>query len=144
MCVIILSPIVFKLNTKWCDFLAPGDKRGGFPENALNECSFGRRIFFKHHQCWEVLPFCRFQRQRCIKILCPKDPDFYTPLALKTAKGQHLPALVVYKNPSPIFLSSDLSVSLKIPENPPPNWFLLFSSWGVCCPKCIAIKPWRT
>ena len=33
----------------------------------------GRRIFI-HHQCWEVLPFCRFQ---------------------------HLPALVVYKNPSP-------------------------------------------
>ena len=50
-----------------------------------------------------MLPFCRFQRQRCIKILCPKDPDFYTPLALKTAKGQHLPALVVYKNLSPIF-----------------------------------------
>ena len=44
-----------------------------------------------------MLPFCRFQRQRCIKILCPKDPDFYTPLALKTAKGQHLPALEVYK-----------------------------------------------
>ena len=41
--------------------------------------------------------------QRSIKILCPKDPDFYTPLALKTAqKGQHLPALVVYKNQSPI------------------------------------------
>ena len=59
------------------------------------------RLTFIHHQCWEVLPFCRFQRQRCIKILCPKDPDFYTPLALKTAKGQHLPALVVYKNQSP-------------------------------------------
>ena len=57
---------------------------------------------FIHHQCWEVLPFCRFQRQRCIKILCPKDPDFYTPLVLKTSKGQHLPALVVYKNQSPI------------------------------------------
>ena len=51
-----------------------------------------------HHQCWEVLPFCRYQRQQCIKILCPKDPDFYTLLALITAKGQHLPALVVYKN----------------------------------------------
>ena len=58
------------------------------------------RLIFIHHQCWEVLPFCRFQCQRCIKILCPKDPDFYTPLALKTAKGQHLPALVVYKNHS--------------------------------------------
>ena len=26
--------------------------------------------------------------------------DFYTPLALKAVKGQHLPALVVYKNQS--------------------------------------------
>ena len=59
------------------------------------------RLIFIHLQCWEVLPFCRFQRQRCIKILCPKDPDFYTPLALKTAKEQHLPALEVYKNQSP-------------------------------------------
>ena len=67
------------------------------------------RLIFIHHQCWEVLPFCRFQRQRCIKILCPKDPDFYTPLALKTAKGQHLPALVVYKNQSPT--GTELSVA---------------------------------
>ena len=28
------------------------------------------RLFFVHLQCWEVLPFCRFQRQQCIKILC--------------------------------------------------------------------------
>ena len=61
------------------------------------------RLIFIHHQCWEVLPFCRFQRQRCTKILCPKDPHFYTPLALRTAKGQHLPALVAYKNQSPSF-----------------------------------------
>ena len=54
-----------------------------------------------HLQCWEVLPFCRLQRQRCIKVRCPKDPDFYTPLALKRAKGQRLPALEVYKNQSP-------------------------------------------
>ena len=64
-------------------------------------CRNSGRLIFIHLQCWEVLPFCRFQRQRCIKILCPKDPDFYTPLALKTAKGQHLPALEVYKNQSP-------------------------------------------
>ena len=49
-----------------------------------------------------MLPFCRFRRQRCIKIPCPKDPDFYTLLALKTAKGQHLPALEVYTNQSPM------------------------------------------
>ena len=59
------------------------------------------RLIFIHHQCWEVLPFCRFQRQRCIKIRVLRAQDFYTPLALKTAKGQHLPALVVYKNQSP-------------------------------------------
>ena len=74
---------------------------------------FGRLIFI-HLQCWEVLPFCRFQHQRCIKFMCPKDPDFYTPLALKTAKGQHLPALEVYKNQSPIF-TDDLSSSNRKP-----------------------------
>ena len=73
---------------------------GIYPKDTISV--FWGRLNFIHHQCWE-LPFCRFQRQRCIKILCPKDPDFYTPLALKTAKGQHLPALVVYKNQSPIF-----------------------------------------
>ena len=41
------------------------------------------------------------QRQRCTKILCPKHPEFYTPLALKCHKGQHLPALDVYTNRSP-------------------------------------------
>ena len=58
---------------------------------------FGRLIFI-HLQCWEVLPFLTIQRQRCIKILCPKDPEFYTPLALSCQKEQHLPALVVHKN----------------------------------------------
>ena len=67
----------------------------------LEVSCFGRLIFI-HHQCWEVLPFCRFQRQRCIKIRVLGAQDFYTPLALKTAKGQHLPALVVYKNQSPM------------------------------------------
>ena len=59
------------------------------------------RLMFIHHRCWEVLPFCLFQRQRCIKIRVLRAQDFYTPLALKTAKGQHLPALVVSKNQSP-------------------------------------------
>ena len=56
---------------------------------------------FIHLQCWEALPFCHFQRQRCIKIRVLRAQDFYTPLALKTAKGQRLPALEVYKNQSP-------------------------------------------
>ena len=59
------------------------------------------RLIFIHLQCREVLPFGRFQRQRCIKIRVLRPQDFYTPLALKTAKGQHLPALEVYKNQSP-------------------------------------------
>ena len=46
--------------------------------------------------------FLTIQRQRCIKILHPKDPQFYTPLALNCQKGQHLPAPEVYKNQSPI------------------------------------------
>ena len=36
-----------------------------------------------------------------MKILCPKDPEFYIPLALNCQKGQHLPAPEVYKNQSP-------------------------------------------
>ena len=62
------------------------------------------RLIFIHLQCWEVLPFCRFQRQRCIKVRVLRAHDFYAPLALKTAKGQHLPALEVYKKRSPICL----------------------------------------
>ena len=40
--------------------------------------------------------------QQCIKSLFPKDPEFYTPLALNCQKGQQLSALEVYKNQSPI------------------------------------------
>ena len=69
----------------------------------IHHLSFSGRLIFIHLQCWEVLPFCLFQRQRCIKIRVLRAQDFYTPLALKTAKGQHLPALEVYKNESPIF-----------------------------------------
>ena len=65
---------------------------------------FGRLIFV-HLHCWEVLPFLTFQRQRCIKILCPKGPEFYTPLALNCQKGQHFSAPEVYKKMSPTFVS---------------------------------------
>ena len=89
-------------------YAGSGLPQGPFLENNLFPLKVGLkwvlvhgRLIFIHHQCWEVLPFCRFQVQRCIKNLCPKDPDFYTPLALKTAKGEHLPALVVYTNQSP-------------------------------------------
>ena len=58
-------------------------------------------LIFMHLRCWKVLPFLTIQRQRCIKMLCPKDPEFYTPLALNCQKGQHLPALEVYKYQSP-------------------------------------------
>ena len=87
---------------------------------------FGRLIF-AYLQCWEALPFCRFQRQRCIKVLYPKDPDFYTPLALKMAKGQRLPALEVYKNQSPNIGYKTDPVTTEIlcaSRGSPPN------SWG--------------
>ena len=48
-----------------------------------------------------MLLILTIQRQRCIKILCPKDPELHTALALSCQKGQHLPALEVYKNQSP-------------------------------------------
>ena len=71
-----------------------GSSRTPGPENQDSQHMLGAahsghrygRLIFIHHQCWEVLLFCRFLRQRCIKTLCPKDPDFYTPLALKKAK----------------------------------------------------------
>ena len=62
----------------------------------------GGSLILIHLHCWEVLPFLTMRRQRCIKILCPKDPEFYTPLALNCQKGKHLPALEVYRNQSPI------------------------------------------
>ena len=55
------------------------------------------RLIFIHLRCWEVLPFSTLQRQRCVKILCPKDPEFYTPLALNCQKRQNLSALELYK-----------------------------------------------
>ena len=71
-------------------------------------CFCGRLIFI-HLQCWEVLPFFTIQRQ-CIKILRPKDPEFYTPLPLNCQKGQRLPAPEVYKNQSPILNCLSLSL----------------------------------
>ena len=74
---------------------------GGILRDNLGEGVIVGSLIFIHHRCWEVLPFLTIQRQWCIKILCPKDPEFYTPLALNRQKGQHLPALEVYKNQSP-------------------------------------------
>ena len=66
---------------------------GGVPQNG--------RLIFIHLQCWEVLPFLTIQRQRYIKSRVLRVQDFYTPLALNCEKGQHLPALEVYKSQSP-------------------------------------------
>ena len=52
----------------------------------------------------------------CIKILCPKDPEFYTPLALNCQNGHQLPAPEVYENQSPIFMAK---FQLSSPERPP-------------------------
>ena len=55
------------------------------------------RLLFIHLQCWEVLPFLTIQGQRRIKFRVLGVQDCYTPLALTCRKGQHLPALEVYK-----------------------------------------------
>ena len=105
-----------------------------------SNCQSGRLIFI-HLQCWEVLPFCRFQRQRCIKVRVLRAQDFYAPLALKTAKGQHLPALEVYKNQSPTKGRSDLQRQCGI--NPILRWNLCPVMFGVdlrlgCACSCLA------
>ena len=84
-------------------------------EYTMRFITIGRLIFI-HLRCWEVLPFLIIQRQRCIRILCPKDSEFYTPLALNRQKGQHLPALEVYKNQSPNYyrMISELTTGLQI------------------------------
>ena len=81
---------------------------------------FGRLIFI-HLRCWEVLPFCRFQHQRCIKLRVLRAQDFYAPLALKTAKGQHLQALEVYKSQSPTFLEVFQKYTREAKNTPPPQ-----------------------
>ena len=79
------------------------------------------RLILIQLRCWEVLPFLTFQRQRCIKILCPKDPEIFTLLALNCQKGQHLPTLEVYKNQSPKNLVSFQGFPGKFPEKSPQN-----------------------
>ena len=74
------------------------------------------RWIFIHLQCWEVLPFLTIQRQRCIKFRVLRAQDFYTPLALKTGKGQHLAALEVYKNQSPICCCRWMAIKEKVIE----------------------------
>ena len=49
-----------------------------------------------------MLPFLAIQRQRCIKTMCPKDPGILYAAGAETPKGQHRPALELYKNQSPI------------------------------------------
>ena len=95
----------------------------------FSRIAFYGRLIFIHLQCWEVLPFCSFQRQRCIKIRVLRAQDFYTPLALKTAKGQHLPALEVYKNQSPILIKEG-SWAICIKKGGSPFFFCPLFSFG--------------
>ena len=76
-------------------------------QGSLSPQAWTGRLIFIHLHCWEVLPFCIFRRQRCIKIRVLRAQDFYTPLALKTAKGQHLPALEVSKHQSPMDIAGN-------------------------------------
>ena len=72
------------------------------------------RLIFIHLQCWEVLSFSTIQRQRCIKILCPKDPELYTPLPLNCRKGQNVAALEVNKISPPFLFGGVLCPALSI------------------------------
>ena len=63
------------------------------------------RLIFMHLTCWEGTAILAMQRQCCIKVLCPKDAQCHTVLALNCQKGSTLPALEVYKNQSPTFLT---------------------------------------
>ena len=51
------------------------------------------RLMVIHLQCWEVLLFLDNSVPAVCKILCPGDPESYTPLALNRQNSQYLPAL---------------------------------------------------
>ena len=63
----------------------------------LEKARVNGRLISIHLHRWEVLLFFS---EKPAPSLCTKDPKFYTPLALNCQKGQHLPALEVYKNKS--------------------------------------------
>ena len=100
------------------------------------------RLIFIHLQCWEVLPFCRFQRQWCLKIRVLRAQNFYTPLALKTAKGQRLPAMEVHKNQSPISVQLGIT-ALKLPSGlcRAKGGYRSHSIANRCDPECLLQGP---
>ena len=89
-----------------------------------------------------------FSAPAVYKIRVLRAQDFHTPLALKTAKGQHLPALEVYKNQSPIHspnLWAVFSKSAKCPvlsclQNP--REFHRWASVGVQGQWCAMSLRW--
>ena len=61
-----------------------------------------------------MLPFFDNSAPAVYKIQGPWAQDFYTPLALNCQKGQHLPALEVYKNQSPTMTENTMKENLRI------------------------------
>ena len=59
-----------------------------------------------------MLLFLTIQRQRCVKFRVLREQDLYRPLELNCQKEQHLSALEVYKNQSPIIGGSSGCTSL--------------------------------
>ena len=59
-------------------------------------------MFFKHFECWEgaALAFA-VQRQHRLRILCLKDSELFTVLALNCKEGSTLSVLEVYANQVP-------------------------------------------
>ena len=106
-------------------FFASGDRCLG--NRFLSSKGVGNgRLIFIHIQCWEVLPFLTIQRQRCIKFRVLRAQDFDTPLALNCQKGQHLPALEVYKNQTS---REELWISLYGCQTPTQHWIKILHPW---------------
>ena len=90
-----------------------------------------------------MLPFLTIQRQRCIKILCPKDPEFYTLLALNCEKGLHLLALEVYKiSVSQRSASPKPHPSKPHPCNMPQAKTEVALQFLECCAAEVALQHW--
>ena len=76
----------------------------------------------------EVLLFSTIRRQWCIKLLRPKDHEFYTPLELNCQKWQRLPALNQSQSPRQTVHSRGLAGAPKSHNSLPAAVILKFTA----------------
>ena len=74
---------------------------GSSSSSSLDNCLTLQKCDVDSTSAGGCCPFLTTQRQRYIKFRVLSAQDVYIPLALNCRKGQHLPALEVYKNQSP-------------------------------------------